>query len=405
MRARSVAIGASVAVHAGLAGLLVAWRAQTTPLDAAALPMPAPTATPVPAPVPAPDDGVAIGFTTMSEAQYRALVAPPPTPAPAGPAPTAPARAPSSPGPGTAASLTIGTGGDLVLPGGGVAGPAGGGDRGSAPGAGRGRVGPLDLRVRRDSALAVGAPVADAAATLEPHDLRPVGGGYLESDEGVFVARVAPDGTVTFHDRANVQVHLKVPTPRSIARGLADWAHDPYARIREGACDPNDPTPAEACRVRTSDADDKPDHGGGVPIIAGSFDATDAIMRAAGQDPYAARKLAMLDRTRAVREQMALAHQRKTLAASGTAMRAALARLATATLTDDARRDRLFALWDSCLEDGSDDERAAGRAARAEVIGWIRAHAPAGSAAGFTAAQLAAYNARRASTAAFAPYE
>jgi hypothetical protein len=361
---------------------------------------------------PPPDLGsIDVSFAMITEAEYLAATsgAAPPT------APSAPASA-SVPVPVSASvSVPVSVPGSVPEAG---SGPAATGalgittGRSDAPGLpgltdlvprGPGRI---DLRVRADSTLALGTPPPDPEATLKPHDLRPLGGGYAESDEGAFVARVAPDGTVTFHDRPNVQWSWRLPTPRKVAKGLSDWADDPWARVKEGDCDPTDPTPHESCKARVDDKDDKPDSGGTIPIIGGTFDVTDAIMRAAGQDPYAAAKLAMLDRTRAVREEMAKTHQREQLRKSAQAMRGHLARLlATTGLTDEARRDRAFALWDACIEAGTPVEVEAGAAARAQVIAWIRMHAVAGTPAGFTSTQLAAYNARRTSKAVFAPYE
>ena len=77
---------------------------------------------------------------------------------------------------------------------------------------------------------------------------------------------------------------------------------------------------------------------------------------------------------------------------------------ARADLTAAARRAAIFELWDDAAETGTADELAAGEAVRTEVIGFVRAHLPAGGADAFTADELAALNARRLSKQRFEPY-
>src|SRR5207302_1400800 len=43
------------------------------------------------------------------------------------------------------------------------------------------------------------------------------------SHQGVFDAIVHPDGTVTLHDTANLNVHLALPTRKSIGDALQGW--------------------------------------------------------------------------------------------------------------------------------------------------------------------------------------
>jgi hypothetical protein len=74
------------------------------------------------------------------------------------------------------------------------------------------------------------------------------------------------------------------------------------------------------------------------------------------------------------------------------------------TARDLAERKRgLFELWDDCAETGSDELVAGGTAARAIVIGAIRARLRGADA--YTASELAQLNAIRRSKAVFAPYE
>src|SRR5205085_8210368 len=84
------------------------------------------------------------------------------------------------------------------------------------------------------------------------------------------------------------------------------------------------------------------------------------------------------------------------LARSAEIMRKNLARLWAATADPAARRDALFTLWDECAE-GEGSLGPAGQRARAEVIGWIRAYLPRGSAGGYSDAEVARLSARRSS--------
>jgi len=70
-----------------------------------------------------------------------------------------------------------------------------------------------------------------------------------------------------------------------------------------------------------------------------------------------------------------------------------------------ARKQALFDLWDDCAETGDAAVVAAGEAARRLILGFIRAHLPAGSADAFTAQDIAALARAQQSKAVFQPYE
>ncbi|MEZ4367496.1 MAG: hypothetical protein R2939_14655 [Kofleriaceae bacterium] len=300
--------------------------------------------------------------------------------------------------------------GDLADGGGGADALAlhGGGSTGSeAPRPSPSPTGPVDLRLAATSALVgpASTPGPDPRADLEPGDLRSRPGGWKRTDEGVFVADVAPDGTVRFTDRPNLRWQWKLPTPGSIAHGLASWITDPYTQRRRADCDPTLRSLSTECATKVDAEDDKADHGGVVPVLGATFDVTDAIMRAAGQDPYASRKLDFIDRTEAVRVEMARDHRATTLAATTEQMRRNLRALWRAEPDAERRRRALFEMWDECFEDGTDDEQQAGRDARGQVLAWIRSHAAAGTAAGYADDELRELNARRRSRQVFAPYD
>ena len=128
------------------------------------------------------------------------------------------------------------------------------------------------------------------------------------------------------------------------------------------------------------------------------------LMRRHGMDPYASKKLAFLDSTRAERAQIGMRHRAEQLAMAPEIMKRNLDRLWGTIAEPAARRQVLFELWDECAESGNDELVVAGHAARLLVVGWIQAKLPAGSALAYTAEDLAALNAKRTSKARFAPY-
>jgi hypothetical protein len=142
-------------------------------------------------------------------------------------------------------------------------------------------------------------------------------------------------------------------------------------------------------------------------LLSGRFDVTDWAMRSTGNDPYAARKLKFLDDTRDERAEIGLKYRDQQLAQTSIIMRKNLQRAWAAAPSFDDKKQVLFDLWDEIEEtDGSDEVLAeASRAARKAVIGFIRAHLPAGSEHAYSDNELIAFNAKKKSAAKFAPYE
>ncbi len=234
------------------------------------------------------------------------------------------------------------------------------------------------------------------------------GGGTFRTVEPGFVGHVAADGRISFEDKPSFTIHVNVPRPRKIARaigqGLERWFDDPEAAIRAGVPDP------DVARGDSATEQQKPDHSNPeatiLPIITGGFDATDAVMRMAGMDPYASAKLKWMDETRDERLRLRRTHRLAALGQSTQSMRRNLARLwARPDLDDAARRAALFELWDDCFEDGDDAVIAACTRTRAAVLGFIRGHLPVGSPTAYTADELRALNGRRVSSTPFAPYD
>lgn len=176
-------------------------------------------------------------------------------------------------------------------------------------------------------------------------ELHPAGGGTYEADEGTFTAHVNADGTVNLDDKPNFQLH-----------GL-------------GA----------------------------------SFDLTDWAMRAHGDDPYTARKLRFLDRTRDQRVAIGKRHRKQQLARSAEYAQRNIERMLAKLPSIGERKQALFELWDECAETGDDDLVKGGAAARRMIVGVIRDVLSGANA--YTADELAAFNRKRTSSAEFAPYD
>jgi hypothetical protein len=140
------------------------------------------------------------------------------------------------------------------------------------------------------------------------------------------------------------------------------------------------------------------------PAIAGRFDVTDALMRRQGIDPYASYKMKVLDATRDERVEIGSRYRTQQLARSRELMQNNLTALWARPLDAAARKEALFELWDDCAETGSEELVIAGRAARSQLVGFLRSKLPPGSADAFTADEVARLNARRKSRESFAPY-
>ncbi|MEP6861016.1 MAG: hypothetical protein ABJE66_10370 [Deltaproteobacteria bacterium] len=133
-----------------------------------------------------------------------------------------------------------------------------------------------------------------------------------------------------------------------------------------------------------------------------SYDPTEILMRKYGNDPYAANKLRMLDRTRDERYEIGKQYKERQLAKSAVLAQSNLGYLwAHATSTVERKR-ALFEMWDECAETGTAELIAGGTAARKMIVGFIRGHLTGDAA--YTPAELAAFNAKKKSQAAFDPY-
>ena len=257
--------------------------------------------------------------------------------------------------------------------------------------------------------------------------LESAGGGTGAIHDAVTDVTVERDGTVHLHDRPDVDVHwdLHLPTPDRIQQGLAQagrdiatWYADPYAGARVGPSQdvPRDvaATPGacdhwgDMCNIdlqqRQREISQLQRHASGA-IVHGKADLTALLMRAFRVgDPFASRKLKLLDDTRDERAELGAQHRAEDLARSAELMQRNLQAVWRATADPEERRDALFALWDECAE-GEGPAGEAGERARKMVIGWIRARLPAGAPDAFTRDEIARRSAQRRSNQPFVPYE
>jgi hypothetical protein len=185
-------------------------------------------------------------------------------------------------------------------------------------------------------------------------------GGRKKSHQDVFVAKVDRDGSVKIQDTKNLQAELS-------------W------------------NPAK--------------------FLSGRFDVTDYLMRKTKNDPYSSRKLKFLDETRDERVEIGKQWRQQQLMQTSQIMRKNLQRAWASSTDMAARKQALFELWDEIVEPKSRDDLAdevlveASRVARRAVVGFIKAHLPAGSAHAYTEPELIAFNANKQSSSKFAPYE
>jgi len=307
-------------------------------------------------------------------------------------------------------------------------------ERSSATGGEPGRTSPLAMRGRRHdlslsndtmATIAKDRPVpapATPTGRIKPH------GRESWIDDAAASFTVHGDGTVSIVDKKDIDIHWKVPIPtpgwilsavHDLGNDLAAWKEDPYRDTRAGRWQ-DLPRHLQAtsgsCQLvddpmcTANDTASKPKltrslSGNGfiVPVLGGQSDFSSFLHRKLVGDPFASRKLKLLDATRAERVERGAAHRTEQLDRSAELMAHNLEALWRATDDPVARREALFALWDECSE-GDGPAGAAGQRARAMVIGWIGAHLPNGSDGAFSADDIVRLDAQRSSNQHFSPY-
>lgn len=131
-----------------------------------------------------------------------------------------------------------------------------------------------------------------------------------------------------------------------------------------------------------------------------NFDLTAWAEHMAGNDPYRSERRWFLERTAALRDQLAHALLRERLHQAETEVATKLQTIWSDPEKSLARQKfETFELWDEC----SDDE--IGLRCREIVEAYVAEHCPLGSVCAVTAEDLSVFNAQRRTRAAFAPYQ
>jgi hypothetical protein len=254
--------------------------------------------------------------------------------------------------------------------------------------------GPRRFDARADAAPDPGPPARDPlvlppVGRISPRvrsELRPDHGRH-RIDDGKIAATVGRDGRVALRDKSQWSVPL--PTRKGVVDLFRSWLRDPEGHAKGRLMPEIAGSDFQAVRIVE----------GGLP------DVTDQVMRAFGEDPYSARKLDLLDRTRDERAGIAASNRRDDLRDSIPMLRRQLAAIwGDRRIAAAERRRLLFELWDECAETGDEQTIAAARTARAAIVVFIRRNLPAGTDAAYTASELRALDATRTSTARFDPY-
>lgn len=229
--------------------------------------------------------------------------------------------------------------------------------------------------------------------------LRPDGAGYVYDDPR-FQARVARDGVVTFKDKRSqiafpVFPHLDLlkrarpagPTLESTLRDLLNPGkrRKPAPEVEVGPpLPPGKIVRTEACSRGTCDSADLSEKPNAVEV-GGSFDLTDEIMRAHGQDPYAYEKARFLSSTFEMRMKMAIEARKADLKASLDDLPQRLDELlGDERYSPRERRRILYELWYET------DEAPEGQRVAHLIEELIRQRLPCGSPQGYSPAELEA---------------
>ena len=218
------------------------------------------------------------------------------------------------------------------------------------------------------------------------------GSGDLTYETGGFRARIARDGAVTFRDRhltdvkllsflplsGHAALHPSVPSVEEMIRGLGR---------RQPASPPGvpfDPTANETMYPSTTVSRFRPDTREACRYpspcfveaavflvgISGKFDATDELMRLAGQDPYRYQKARFLTATRELRIRMAGRAHAEDVARSGADLPRRLLDIACDDRMGAGDRRAVIEALGAELDGSSAGARAQGDRIRRFVVDW-----------------------------------
>jgi hypothetical protein len=130
---------------------------------------------------------------------------------------------------------------------------------------------------------------------------------------------------------------------------------------------------------------------------SGSFDLTDMLMGAAGQDPLAAERERFMEETAELRERLEAAHRRQSMASAIDRIPAEMELIWGRRRPAVRRRREIFDWYDT-----TDDVE--GARARAAILRWVQAHVPEDSPDAFDREELERWNSARTGAHEFWPY-
>lgn len=249
-----------------------------------------------------------------------------------------------------------------------------------------------------DAGVPAWLPQAQPVAVVDrgAYQLRPDGDGYLY-DTPRFRARVARDGTVAFHDkRSSAGLSLPKPLkdlPRPAGPTLEGTLRDLVGKRRRKRPAPPPPTASPPAHDYPIDPSERCSPTAPCPVspmtnaieVTGSFDLTDEIMRALGQDPYRYEKARFLSATFELRIAMAIEARKTDLKTSLADLPRRLEALwADERYTARERRRILYELWYET------DQTTEGKKAAASIVDFIRRRLPCGAANGYSPGEIGA---------------
>lgn len=267
----------------------------------------------------------------------------------------------------------------------------------------------------------------EAPPPMLPHNERlenaPGGRGVIR--DPVAIIDVEKDGYAHINATPDVDIHFHVPLPslhsiryseqaihdfeNDLGQGLRAWYADPTKSMRKGPAtelpEHLKAVPGQCDQYGALNCEPEP-----MPatptgnIASGKMDLTAYLAKKLGVgDVYSTRKRKLLDSTIDERAQRGELYRSQQLKRAPELVRRNLVALWAATTDPAERREALFAMWDECAE-GEGSLGEAGELARKEVIDWIVAYLPRGSAGAYSDADIARLSAHRTSKQAFDPY-
>jgi hypothetical protein len=248
-------------------------------------------------------------------------------------------------------------------------------------------------RDRRRSRVALD-PASVAAAGIVFEDDPPVGSARGRASDQTHEEALERALGGALSDAANARPHVSRRGPPRL-RPRRDGSYAFHGHVFDAVILPDG-------RVQFSDRGgvemDAPHLGANGLLPQGTFDISDSIERARGQDPYRHERQWFMTETEELRERLSAEADAQLHSRGIARLNGHLRQIWRGRGTERDRRAQIFSLWDDCAEDD------VGRRARAAIVTFVRQTLPADSEAAFTRRELDTLNRQRTSRETFAPY-